>query len=226
MNKITIPMISIILLLISLIIPTSATYVKSIQLNTGSIEAEEPNEKPLPPSKTIAHIHNSLTVSSGTIDSETEVVHGPITLYGPNGKLNGNVLVNPWVSISGLEQINGPIIREEIHEKKVTFDYSILQKNIPSYGDYNIHESTTINSSGQYYNFNLNNTLTIDTSNGDIVLMINHLNLGGDIKVKGTNRAIIIIKDNIIFIVGLHISDRPLHDKAFCVFIFCFNKNN
>ena len=194
-------------LLFLLLTPANARFEKSFVFESGAVTADRLETAPFEPEAASgAQIKNNLTVSGGTIATDTYVTNGPIDVYW--GSITGAVTTNPAVSISGGNLIQGPIYRKNVSFQPKNFDHSKVPDQIPVKGEFSTNGETVINSNGQYYNMNINHPLTIDTTRGDVFVIANYLNIGSEIRIVGKHRAVLIVKH------GMNVNHRYINSTT------------
>ena len=180
------------------ITPTNALYEQSFQMVSGAVYSQQIETTPPKPNLGGgSEIKNNVSISSGTVETNLFVTNGPIQIS--SGMITGTVTTNDGVSISGIHAIKGPIYRKPVSFQPKSFDYSIVPSTLPVRGEFSNHSEYVINSSGRYYNMHISKPLTIDTSNGDVIIMANHINISSEILVTGNHRAVLIVKDTLNF---------------------------
>lgn len=191
--------ITISLIMLFLVVtPTNALYEQSIQMTSGDVYSVEiETTPPRPDLPNGSEIKNNVYISSGMIETNLYVTNGPIHIS--LGSITGGITTNQGVSIEGIHAIQGPIYRQPVSFEPKSFDYSMVPESLPVRGDFSNHYDDVINSSGQYYNMNISKPLTIDTTNGDVVIITEYINIGSEILVTGNHRAVLIVRGGLNF---------------------------
>lgn len=201
-------------LLYSSVSTTSALYQKSFQIKSGDIVMAPTPTPPPVVNNALVRVKEYLSMESARITGDVEVSNGPIYLRvdGQN-TIQGNLKLNNWVSLSGTSVVQGKIERTKVTYPEITYDMSKVPTNLPLKDHLSINRATTINQSGYYHNANISATVTFDASKQDIYLIVNNMNLSGDIKIVGSHKVVIIVKQVINMNGGRHINSNGNYEQ-------------
>lgn len=183
-------------IIISIVSATGAVYNISFQLISGGIVAESYDP---PEVVTGVFVRDDLSLKKSTIQGNVAVVNGPVNFQTGNCEISGSLTLNPDVYLNDSDNILGGVIRESISFPDIGYNFGQVPQDLPDGGDQNSSSLPVISESIRFNNFNVDSPLTIDTQNGDVFVVVKHLNINADIEVAGSGKATLIAETTFNF---------------------------